>query len=173
MKGKDPAHPFVELTEELVSRKKGDAMGRWKHLRLEDTREGHLIFLDNRLVHPRPAIEEVLYSLHQSRMSPQTLIQNAELHYYWPGMASDIKKKAESCESCRLYKKSNSKTKGIVPLELEEFLPGEAWSVDVLSYRGVDYLVAVCIVTSFAWVAKLKKKGAKDLAAALWHFVCH
>ena len=52
VKSEDPAHPFVELTEELVSRKKGDAMGRWKHLQLEDTREGHLIFLDNRLVPP-------------------------------------------------------------------------------------------------------------------------
>merc|ERR1712081_149107 len=128
--------------------------------------------LDNRLIPPRPAIDEVLHSLHQSHMSPQTLIQNEELLYYWPGMAHDIKKKAESCESCRLYKKSNSKTKGVVPLELEEFLPGEAWSVDVLSFRGVDYLVAVCIVTSFAWVAKLRRKGAKDLAAALRHFVC-
>ena len=44
--------------------------------------------------------------------------------------------------------------------------------MDVLSYRGVNYIVEVCIVTSFAWVAKLKK-GAKDLAAALQHFVCH
>ena len=88
-------------------------------------------------------------------------------------MASEIEKKAESCESCRLYKKSNSKTKGIIPLELEEFLPGEAWLVDMLSYRGSDYLVAVCIVSSFAWIAKLRRKGAKDLAAALRHFVCH
>ena len=107
MKSEDPAHPFVELTEELVSRRKGDAMGMWKHLRLEDTREGHLIFLDNRLVPPCHAIDEVLHSLHQSHMLPQTLIQNAELHYFWPGMAAGIKKKAESCESCRLYKNSN------------------------------------------------------------------
>ena len=48
VKAEDPNHPFVELTEKLVSRKKGDSMGMWKHLRLEDTREGHLIFLDNR-----------------------------------------------------------------------------------------------------------------------------
>merc|ERR1711954_593665 len=50
VKSEDPAHPFVELTEEMVSRKKRDAIRRWKHLRREDTREGHLIFLDNRLV---------------------------------------------------------------------------------------------------------------------------
>ena len=58
-------------------------------------------------------------------------------------------------------------------LELQEFLPGEAWSVDVLTYRGSDYLVAVCIVSSFVWITKLRRKGAKDLAAALRHFVCH
>ena len=45
--------------------------------------------------------------------------------------------------------------------------------MDVLSYRGRDYLVAVCIVSSFAWIAKLRRKGAKDLAAALRHFICH
>ena len=45
--------------------------------------------------------------------------------------------------------------------------------MDVLSYRGSDYLVAVCIVSSFAWITKLRRKAAKDLAAALWHFVCH
>ena len=71
MKAKDPTHPFVELTEELVSRKKGDSMGMWKHLRIEDTREGHLIFLNNRLVPPRPAIDEVLHSLHQFICPPR------------------------------------------------------------------------------------------------------
>ena len=45
--------------------------------------------------------------------------------------------------------------------------------MDVLSYRVSDFLVAVCIVSSFAWIVKLRRKGAKDLAAALWHFVCH
>ena len=74
VKAEDPSHQFVELTEELVSRKKGDAMGMLKHLRLEDTREGHLIFLDNRLTPPRPVIDKVLHSLHRSHMSPQTLV---------------------------------------------------------------------------------------------------
>ena len=62
---------------------------------------------------------------------------------------------------------SNSKTKGIVPLELQEFLPGEAWSCNVLSYKGRDYLVAVCMVSSFVWIARLRRRGAKELAAAI------
>ena len=45
--------------------------------------------------------------------------------------------------------------------------------MDVLSYGGSDYLVAVCIVSNFAWITKLRRKGAKDQAAELWHFVCH
>ena len=149
LKEEDPSHPFVELTAELVSRKKGDSMGLWKHLCLEDTSEGHLIFLDSRLVPPCPAIDKVLRSIHQSHMSPSTLIKNVDTHYFWPGMAGDVRKKAESCQACRMYKKSNSKTKGIVPLELQEFLPGEAWSCNVLSYKGKDYLVAFCMVSSF------------------------
>ena len=142
---------------------------QWKHLRLKDTREGHLIFHNNRLVPPRPAIYKVLHS----HMLPQTWKKNAVSHYFWPGMAADVKKKAESCQACRLYKKSNSQTKGIIPLELQEVLPGEAWSLDVLTYKGCDYLVAVCMVSSFTWIVKLRRKGAKDLASALWHFVCH
>ena len=106
-------------------------------------------------------------------MSPSTLIKNAETHCLWPGMAGNVKKKAESCQACRMYQKSNSKTKGIVPLELQEFLPGEAWSCNVLSYKGRDYLVAVCIVSSFMWITWLRWKAAKELAAAFCHFICH
>ena len=79
-------------------------MGIWKHLRLEDTSEGHLIFLDSKLVPTCPAIDKVLRSLHQSHLYPSTLIKNVETHYFWPGMAGDVRKKAESCQACRLYK---------------------------------------------------------------------
>ena len=36
VKKEDPDHPFVELTVELVSKRKGDSMGLWKNLCLED-----------------------------------------------------------------------------------------------------------------------------------------
>ena len=97
VKEKDPNHPFVELTAEPVLKREGDSMGLWKHLRLEDTSERHFIFLDSKLVPPCPAIDEVLRSIHQSHMSPSTLIKSAETHYFWRGMAGDVKKKAESC----------------------------------------------------------------------------
>ena len=29
------------------------------------------------------------------------------------------------------------------------------------------------MVSSFAWIAKLRSKGAKDLEATLRHFICH
>ena len=111
MKEEYPDHPFMELTAELVSKRKGDSMGLWKHLRLEDTSEGNLIFLDSKLVPPCPAIDKVLRYIHQSYISPTTLIKNVETHYFWPGSAGDVKKKAESCQACRTHKKSNSKTK--------------------------------------------------------------
>ena len=99
MEKEDPSHPLLELTVELISRKKGDSMCLWKYLRLEDTSEGHLIFLDSRLVPPHPAIDEVLRSLHQSHMVPSNLIKNTETNYFWPGMAGDVKKKAKSCQA--------------------------------------------------------------------------
>ena len=56
-------------------------------------------------------------------------------------MRNNIKKKCENCESCRNWMKSNSKTKGIIPLKLFEFLPGEAWSCNIMTYKGKDYLI--------------------------------
>ena len=148
------------MTVDLTTKKKG----LWKHLCLKDTSEGHLIFSNRKLVPPCPAIDEVLRSIHLSHMSPTTLIKNVEAQYFWPGMAVDVRKKTEGCQACRTHKKSYSKIKGIVPLELQEFLPGEAWSCDVLSYKGKDYLIAVCVITSFVWIAHLKRKGAKELS---------
>ena len=82
VQAEDPDNPFLELTAEFISKKKGDSVGWWKHLRLKDTSEGHLIFLDRRLVPPRPSIDEVLQSIHQSHMAPATLIKNEEAHYF-------------------------------------------------------------------------------------------
>ena len=81
------------MTAEFTSKKKGDSVGWWKHLRLEDTSEGHLIFLDARLVPPCLVIDEVLRSIHQSHMSPTTLIRNAEANYFCPGMARGVRKR--------------------------------------------------------------------------------
>ena len=56
----------------MESKKDGDNC-LYKHFRLEDTDEGHLIFMDHRLVPPEACREELLNNLHQSHMSFDTL----------------------------------------------------------------------------------------------------
>ena len=46
-------------------------------------------------------------------------------------------------------------------------MPGECWSVDIMTYDGMDFLIAVDKVTSFAWIARLYKKGAKQVTEQL------
>ena len=58
-------------------------------------------------------------------------------------------------------------------MELQEFLPGKCCSCNIVTFWGRDYFVRVCVVTSCVWIARLRKKRAKEISDVIKLFVSH
>lgn len=111
------------------------------------------------------------YTKYISTYCDNVLWRNAKDIYFWPRLLDDIKQKWSKCEKCCDFKKYSSQSKVIIPLELQEFNTGDTWSCNIMTFNGKDILVAVDRVTSFAWILIFHRKGAKNVAAVLKHWI--
>ena len=91
--------------------------------------------------------------LHCSHLGCDSMLRRARGVVFWPGMASDIKQLADSCETCQEMKPRN------VPEPLKQHEEGnEPWQkvgLDLFEIEGKHYLIIVDYYSSFVEVELL------------------
>ena len=78
-----------------------------------------------------------------------------------------VEAKAKTCKDCKTHKKSKTRQQPFVLIDLQDFEPGECWSVDIMSIGELDYLVWVDRVSQYMMLAKLGNKTKKAYTRTL------
>ena len=79
-----------------------------------------------KLVLPREARPGIVESAHQGHFSPETIYKDFRKYYFWPQMKTFVEAKANTCQSCREFKKSKPHQHPVVPAFLRLLSLGKA-----------------------------------------------
>lgn len=130
--------------------------GVWNRLSLLDEEDETLVLLDgNRIIVPPAARKGVLKSLHAAHAGVTKSITQASQLYYWPGFINDVKQTVSNCEQCTQTLPSQAKTPLILHQD-ESTRPMSHLGMDLLDFRGQDYLVMTCRYSGYAFASRLR-----------------
>ena len=87
-------------------------------------------------------------------------------------MKTFVEAKANTCQSCREFKKSKPHQQPFVQIKVQAFEPGECWSVDIMINGEIDYLVCVDRISQCLLLEKLLNKTAKACTKSLKTWAC-
>ena len=93
----------------------------------------------------RKEIKDRLYSSH---LAYDSMMRRARTTVFWPGMSSEIKNLADSCEACQAIKPSNQK-ETLVHHTPDTSQPWEKVGCDLMEISGRQYLITVDYATNF------------------------
>ncbi len=112
-------------------------------------------------------------------LNPYRTLHHIQLHYYWQGMYSYIKRMCNTCPGCALANPTKSKSSNLVynfsieALFLVLFVDTySAWKH--CSFDGFEtYLVACCGMTSFESMEPIQHVNSKNVALAIMKIQLH
>jgi len=125
---------------------------------------GH-VYKGDRIVIPAPARNEIMKRLHSSHIGLGGLLRRARKTFYFPGVTSEIKRVANSCQLCLKHQMDNQKE----PLKSHE-IPSRVWDkcgVDIFTFHRRDYLVTTCYLSNYFEIDRLKTKSCKEIIRIL------
>ena len=105
-------------------------------LKIVDVGEDRLLYKDNKLVPPECARKNLIVSSHQGHLGAHTIYSNLNELLWWPRMRQAVLNEAEKCKQCAEICKTKRNTEPIIPVELQQWSPGELWSLDLFSKWG-------------------------------------
>ena len=126
----------------------------------------------DRIVMPKALRGETLERLHESHQGLERTRERARCAVWWPGITMDIKAVSDCCAECRERRPSQNHE----PLKPSEpaARPWEKVAVDLLTFRGHDYLVLVDAYSKWLEIKHLKSTTAQSVVNRLTDiFIIH
>ena len=117
-----------------------------------------LVLRGGRLVVPSYLWQTMLKLIHESHQMVDKCKARARTVLYRPGMANDIEKITRPCHVCLRFRANNQKeplVQGNVPE-----LPWQRVAVDIMTFKGHDYIVVVDCYSKYPEIALLEKRTA-------------
>ena len=122
-----------------------------------------LVYAGQRLIVPTAMRKEFLEVLHESHQGIDKTRARARGVIYWPGINRDISDMIERCATCLIFARSNSK-EPLIPHPVPDG-PFQHIAMDILTYAGRDYLVAVDCYSKYPELARIEYKTAECVIA--------
>ena len=117
-----------------------------------------LVLRGDRLVVPSDLRQDMLKLIHESHQGMDKCKARARTVLYWPGMASDIETITGQCHVCLRFRANNQK-EPLIQRDVPE-LPWQRAAVDIMTFKGNDYLVVVDCYSKYPEIALLENKTA-------------
>ena len=133
------------------------------NMRDEMSTSDGLLFAGERIVIPESMRQEMLQILHEPHMGMEKTKSRARTAIFWPGMSRAIEDTVAKCSTCLHFARSNPKE----PMIAHEIPDGPFVKVamDIMSFKGRDYLVAVDDYSKFPELALLENKTSECVIA--------
>ena len=117
-----------------------------------------LVLRGDRLVVPSDLRQDMLKLIHESHQGMDKCKARARTVLYWPGMASDIETITGQCHVYLRFRANNQK-EPLIQRDVPE-LPWQRAAVDIMTFKGNDYLVLVDCYSKYPEIALLENKTA-------------
>ena len=122
-----------------------------------------IVLNGERIFIPPQARSAVLEILHEGHPSVAKMTRKANQYYFWPGLNNECEQKVKGCLECA--KLAPSQQKHILKAELA-LAPMSHVGIDLFSWQGKNYLVAVCRYSGWPFV-KLMRSITTDSVCKL------
>lgn len=122
--------------------------------RAEITESDNLIFKNSLLIVPRVLRKEMLDRIHYGHLGIEKCKSRARECLFWPQMTNDLVNLIQSCESCSIYRKSNTR-EPMISHEIPE-RPWQKVGMDIFELNGFKYLILIDYYSKFVEIALLK-----------------
>lgn len=125
----------------------------------------NIAYYNDRIIVPKQLRAEFLKLLHKSHNGIVKSKLRAKRLFYWPGLNNEIENHILRCRICEKYRSSNIK-EPLIPHPVPE-LPFQKIAIDILTYKGVDYLALIDYYSKWLEISKLKYKNAQEIIKIL------
>ena len=127
---------------------------------LEDRVDTILIRDGHRIIVPPAARKGILQLLHVPHMATSKTRKAAARRYFWVGMADEVKKMCEHCQTCRERGPSRPEEPLEMPISKSAMEPMEMLGLDIGQFAGNKYLICVDRYSGYPLVGKLGKSSS-------------
>ena len=104
----------------------------------------------------------ILALLHVPHMATSRTRKAAYKRYFWVGMADEVRKMCESCQSCRERGPSRPEEPLEMPIPKAAMDPMEMIGLDIGMYSGTKYLICMDRYSGYPLVGKLGKTSSTN-----------
>ena len=133
----------------------------WDSIGVLEDREDTILVMDgHRIIVPLKARKSILQLLHVPHMATSRTRKAASRRYFWVGMADEVKKMCESCQSCRERGPSRPEEPLEMPTPKAALDPMEQLGLDIGQFGGIKYLICVDRYSGYPLVGKLGKTSS-------------
>mgnify|MGYP003320628885 CR=1 FL=1 len=133
----------------------------WNTIGVLDDKEDTILVMDgHRIIIPPEARKSILNLLHVPHMAATRTKKAATKRYFWVGMADEIKKICEHCQTCRERGPSRPEEPLEMPIPKAALDPMEMIGLDIAMYAGIKYLICVDRYSGYPLVGKLGKTSS-------------
>ena len=133
----------------------------WNTIGVLDDKEDTILVMDgHRIIVPPEARKSILNLLHVPHMAAARTRKAATKRYFWVGMADEIKKMCEHCQTCRERGPSRPEEPLEMPITKAALDPMEMIGLDIAMYAGIKYLICVDRYSGYPLVGKLGKTSS-------------
>ena len=133
----------------------------WDSIEVLEDREDTILVMDgNRIIIPQAARKSILQLLHVPHMATSRTRKAASRRYFWVGMADEVKKMCEHCQTCRERGPSRPEEPLELPISKTAMEPMEMLGLDIGQYAGNKYLICIDRYSGYPLVGKLGKTSS-------------
>ena len=120
-----------------------------------------VIFFGDRIVIPKALQQQMLSLIHESHLGMEKCKARARAVMYWPCMSKDIEQTVSQCAVCCKFQRSQTKE----PMTPHQIPDGrfEKIAMDIMSFKGKDYLVVVDYYSKYPELSLLVDKTASTI----------
>jgi len=127
--------------------------------------EDGFLYVGERLLIPDGLRRHMLDLIHRGHLGQQKCLERARQSVYWPGLSRDVESHVSQCTICRKFA-NRQQREPLMPHPVPD-LPWQKLAMDILQFKGRDYLVVVDFYSHFPELRLLVKKRAQDVILAL------
>ena len=129
---------------------------------LDDKEDTIMIMDDHRIIVPVEARQSILKLLHVPHMAATRTKKAATKRYFWVGMADEVKKMCEHCQSCRERGPSRPEEPLEMPIPKAAINPMEMIGLDIAMHAGIKYLICIDRYSGYPLVGRLGKTSSTN-----------
>ena len=123
-----------------------------------------LIFKGENVVVPESMRKPLKEHLHISHLGGESMLRRARECVFWPGMSSEIKDLASTCDACQSFGRAQQK-ESLMPIEAKS--PWEIIGVDLFTLDDKEYLLTIDYFSGFWEVDKLSSTTTEAVVKKL------